>query len=108
LTSWKGFAGSSKYMMVSTFEGSATYGKGIWRPEYNSCMNNNVSYFNAPSRWAQIRRIKQLAGFNYTFSQFLQDEAVPAYPTTPRRYIEKDFIPLAPPVVKFGEIHSNR
>ena len=31
-------------------------------------MNDNVAYFNAPSRWAQIRRIRRLAGEpDYTF-----------------------------------------
>ena len=100
LTTWSGFAGLSKYSMVSTFEGADLYGKGIWRPEYNSCMNNNVSYFNAPSRWAQVRRIKRLAGISYTFSQFLQDDVVPAYPTTTRQSTGKGFVPLAPPVIK--------
>ena len=100
LTTWSGFAGLSKYSMVSTFEGADLYGKGIWRPEYNSCMNNNVSYFNAPSRWAQVRRIKRLAGISYTFSRFLQDDVVPAYPTTTRQSTGKGFVPLAPPVIK--------
>jgi hypothetical protein len=107
LTSWKGFAGLSKYYMVGTFGGADLYGKGIWRPEYNSCMNDNVPYYNAPSRWAQVRRIKKLAGINYTFSQFLQDDAVPAYPTAARRYVERDFIPLAPPKIKgMGKIRK--
>jgi hypothetical protein len=102
LTSWKGFAGMSKYSMVGTFEGAATYGKGIWRPEYNSCMNNNVFYFNAPTRWAQVRRIKRLAGFDYSFEQFLQDDVVPAYPSMVRSggRDNKEFVPFAPPVMK--------
>jgi len=108
LTSWKGFAGLPKYNMVSTFEGAATYGKGIWRPEYNSCMNNNVPYFNAPSRWAIVRRIMRLAGFNYSFAQFLQDDIVPVYPTSARRYDDKSFVPLAPPKVSLGEIQRRR
>jgi hypothetical protein len=101
LTSWNGFAGMSKYGMVGTFEGSAMYGKGIWRPEYNSCMNNNVLYFNAPTRWAQVRRIKRLAGFDYSFEQFLRDDIVPEYPSTVRSGgDDKGFIPLAPPVIR--------
>ena len=97
-TSWRGFANNSKYHMVSTFEGGYTYGKGVWRPEFNSCMNDNIPYFNAPSRWAQVRRIKKLAGFSYSFSQFLQDDIVPDYPANTRSKVEK-FIPLAPPVI---------
>jgi hypothetical protein len=48
-----------------------------------------------------VRRIKKLAGLNYTFSQFLQDDVVPVYPTTTRRFDEKDFVPLAPPKISF-------
>ena len=99
-TSWKGFANLSKYNMVSTFEGARSYGKGIWRPEFHSCMDDNIPYFNAPSRWAIVRRIKRLAGLNYSFSQFLQDDSIPVYPATLRRDAGKDFIPLAPPVIK--------
>ena len=94
LTSWKRFAGHSKYDRVGTFEG-AMYGKGIWIPEFNSCMNNNILYFNAPTRWAQVRRIHKLAGIDCTFSQFLQDDQIPVYPTSARSK-DKDFVPLAP------------
>ena len=104
-TTWKGFANLPKYNMVSTFEGAYVYGKGIWRPEYNSCMANNVQYYNAPTRWAIVRRIMQLAGFNYSFSQFLQDDRVPAYPTTTRSD-SKHFMPLAPPIIK--DMRENR
>jgi len=106
-TSWKGFANLSNYTMVSAFEGARLYGKGVWRPEYNSCMNNNIPYYNAPSRWAIVRRIMRLAGRSYSFSQFLQDEKIPAYPATLRRYDDKAFIPLAPPVIRdMKEIRS--
>ncbi|MDR0700578.1 MAG: hypothetical protein LBG28_15380 [Tannerella sp.] len=103
LTSWKDFANMPKYSMVDTFEGACLYGKGVWRPEYNSCMNDNVLYFNAPSRWAQVRRIKKLAGFSYSLSQFLQEDIVPEYPSA-LRSVDRDenFVPLAPPVIKFG------
>jgi len=99
-TSWKGFANLPKYAMVGAFEGGYMYGKGIWRPELNSCMNDNVPYYNAPSRWAIVRRIMRLAGINYPFAQFLQDDKIPAYPSTLRRQDTKTFIPFAPPVVK--------
>ena len=100
LTSWKGFANLPKYSMVGTFEGGYMYGKGIWRPELNSCMNNNVPYYNAPSRWAMVKRIMRLAGINYSFAQFLQDDKIPVYPTSLRRQDPKTFIPFAPPVIK--------
>ena len=97
--SWSGFSGNSKYSMVGCFEGGYMYGKGIWRPEHNSCMNDNVFYFNAPSRWAQVRRIKRIAGISYTFAQFMQDDVIPPYlGKTRANYVEK-FVPFAPPVV---------
>ncbi|MDR1380720.1 MAG: hypothetical protein LBJ47_04490 [Tannerella sp.] len=108
LTSWRSFANMSKYDMVSTFEGASMYGKGIWRPEYNSCMNNNVAYYNAPGRWAQVRRLKRLAGFDYTFSDFLRDDAVPEYPSEVRS-APADFTPLAPPVImKMKDFRRNK
>ena len=97
-TSWSSFANILKYSMVDTFEGADMYGKGIWRPEYNSCMNNNIPYFNAPTRWAQVRRIKKLAGFDYSITQFLQEDVIPEYPVETRR--RENFRPLAPPVMK--------
>ena len=97
-TSWKGFAGQAKYSMVGAFEGAHYYGKGIWRPELNSCMNNNIPYFNAPTRWAQVRRIYKLAGIDYSFSQFLQQDKIPEYPKNAQTKT-KDFIPLPPPVI---------
>jgi hypothetical protein len=101
LTTWSGFAGNPKYGMVGTFEGAYMYGLGIWRPEYDSCMNENILYFNAPSRWAQVRRIKWMAGFDYSFQQFLLDDVVPEYPPSEirSRPAGEEFIPLAPPVV---------
>ena len=48
-------------------------------------MNDNVAYFNAPSRWAQIRRIRRLAGEpDYTFDAFLLEDQRPAYPVGTR------------------------
>ncbi|MDR2680608.1 MAG: hypothetical protein LBC47_07355 [Tannerella sp.] len=99
-TSWSGFANNPKYSMVGTFEGACLYGKGVWRPEQNSCMNDNVLYFNAPSRWAQVRRLKKLAGLDYSFAQFIEDDVVPEYPAAVRSgRSDKEFIPLASPVI---------
>ena len=47
---WREFYELPQYGMVGAFEGAYMYARGIWRPETNSCMNNNVSYFNAPNR----------------------------------------------------------
>lgn len=84
-TSWSGFAGNPKYSMVRTFEGGSSYTRGIWRPEESSVMIGGVLYFNAPSRWAQMRRMNELEGTPYTFAQFLAEDVVPPVPPeTPR------------------------
>ncbi len=77
------FTPADKYDYVKAVEGGALYPKGVWRPEENSCMNHNISYFNAPSRWAIVKRIMKLAGKTpYTFSDFVrQDEVTPSAPT---------------------------
>jgi len=106
-TTWNGFANLPKYNMVNTFEGAWMYGLGIWRPEFNSCMNNNIFYFNAPTRWAQVRRIYKLAGIDYMFSQFLQDDVIPPLSSSTRSKGEV-FVPLAPPVIKTLGRNANR
>ena len=93
-TTWRDFAARPDYPMVGTYPGAGTYRSGIWRPEENSCMNDNVAYFNAPSRWAQIRRIRRLAGEpDYTFDAFLLEDRRPAYPVGTRSGIG-GFVPL--------------
>jgi hypothetical protein len=100
-TSWKGFANLPKYTMVGAFEGARMYGKGIWRPEYDSCMDDGLTlYYNAPSRWAIVRRIMRLAGIDYSFAQFLQDDKIPTYPVRLLRHDGKEPIPLALPVIR--------
>ena len=101
-TTWRDFAARPEYPMVGTYPGAGTYRSGIWRPEENSCMNDNVAYFNAPSRWAQIRRIRRLAGEpDYTFDAFLLEDQRPAYPVGTRSGIGdlSRFVPSGPPVV---------
>lgn len=84
------FAPADKYDYVKAVEGGALYPKGVWRPEKNSCMNHNIPYFNAPSRWAIVKRIMELAGKTpYTFSDFVrQDEVTPP---------ANDLLPGTPP-----------
>ena len=99
-TSWSAFAGIPKYSMVGTFEGGSSYLYGIWRPEANSSMSNGILYFNAPSRWAQVKRMYELEGTPYTFEQFLADDVVPPVPA-PTRDAELSgyFTKSAPPIV---------
>ena len=96
---WKDFIGNPKYRMVGAYQGGGLYAYGIWRPESNSCMNNNVDYFNAPSRWAIVKRIMELAGQSYTIDQFIfEDRIIPAS-YAPAPTMAEKFEPLHPPIV---------
>ncbi len=95
-TSWAAFANYPKYSMVKTYEG-ALWQFGIWRPEEISCMLDNRLYFNAPSRWAQVKRIHELAGIPYTFEQFVAEDDIGT--GTRSAVVYADPTPLSPPVV---------
>ena len=73
---WREFYELPRYGMVKAFEGAYMYARGIWRPETNSCMNNNVSYFNAPNRKKIVERIMELSGRSFDMNDFLAKDAV--------------------------------
>lgn len=75
---WRHFYALDGYSrIVNAFEGGYMFSKGIWRPETNSCMNNNVPYYNAPSRQKIVERIMELSGKEFDFDAFLaEDEKV--------------------------------
>ncbi|MEG0468141.1 MAG: BACON domain-containing carbohydrate-binding protein, partial [Mucinivorans sp.] len=68
---WKHFIGHAKYPMVEIFEGGYFFARGVWRAEKNHCMNDNVPYFNGPSRELFVKRLKKLAGETYSWNEFL-------------------------------------
>ena len=101
---WADFLSDSRYKdEVGIIEGANTYGKGIYRPSQNSMMNQNMEYFNAPSRWAIYKRIMTLSGETPTFSKFLSYDSVnrgkiPANaPAT--RSAGDNWVPTNPPIV---------
>ena len=65
-------------------------------------MNENMDYFNAPSRWAIYQRIMKLSGESCTFSKFLEYDAVnrsqPHPAPRPGNFVER--VPEAQPVVR--------
>ena len=74
---WSAFLSDTRYKdEVGIYEGGALYTTGIWRPSENSMMNENLEYFNAPSRWAIYKRIMELSGETYSFETFLEYDAV--------------------------------
>ncbi len=71
---WAQFIGHEKYPEVGWFEGGDTYHLGVWRPTETSIMADMIGEFNAPSRAAIVKRIKQLAGEEYSFEDFVAND----------------------------------
>lgn len=108
---WSAFLTDERYSAegLGVYEGAFTYYYGAWRPTRYSIMNNNTEGFNAPSRYAIWYRIGKLANgadWNGTYEDFVAWDAINRTSAShaPRKaqrqnYVEKDFQPLAPPVV---------
>ena len=98
---WKDFIGIEKYHQVGAYEGGYEYQYGVWRSEANSCMNNNIPYFNVQSRWSIVSRIMKLAGVkDFTIQDFINsDHSTFWNETITRRKISdiKKFPPLGCP-----------
>ena len=74
---WKHLMFHEKYKeMVDIFEGGYEYTRGVFRAEHNSCMNNNVPYFNAYSRELIVRRIMEYAGEPFNFADFVAKDVM--------------------------------
>lgn len=73
---WKDFIGIDKYNNVGAFEGGYEYQYGVWRSEENSCMNNNIPYFNVQSRRIIVERIMKLAGEQFILNDFINKDNV--------------------------------
>lgn len=74
---WSHLLDNDKYRnLVSIYEGASGHGKGVWRSEYNSCMNNGVPYYNTVSREIIVKRIMQCAGEEYSFENFVANDKV--------------------------------
>lgn len=94
---WKDFIGIDKYNHVGAYEGGSEYQYGVWRSEENSCMNNNVPYFNVQSRWVIVSRIMKLAEKEFSVQDFIKaDKSV--LPDAATRVAEKEFQPLGEPI----------
>ena len=95
---WKDFIGIDKYAPVGAYEGGYEYQFGVWRSEENSCMNNNIPYYNVQSRWCIVNRIMQLSDIEFSVQDFIANDN-PIYPTGSRGLNNwNGFIPLGNPV----------
>ena len=60
--------------IVDIYEGGFMHGRGIYRSEVNSCMNNNVPYYSTISRQAIVERIMDYAGEKFNFETFVSKD----------------------------------
>lgn len=95
---WKDFIGMDKYQQVGAYEGGYEYQYGVWRSEENSCMNNNVPYFNVQSRWCIVSRIMKLSEKEFTVQDFMEADHSILPDAATRAMAEKAFKPLGEPV----------
>lgn len=56
--------------IVDVYEGGYFHGRGVYRSEYNSCMNNNIPYYSSWSRQLIAQRIMNLAGEQFSLDSF--------------------------------------
>ena len=96
---WGKFFKYPKYAQSGLGAHIGAYWFNAYRPEFISCMNNNVDYYNAPSRWAIVKRIKKLAGIPYTFEEFVAEDKIIPPTQTRSNYVEKAYPPLPPPIL---------
>ncbi|MDE7378962.1 MAG: fimbrillin family protein [Paraprevotella sp.] len=68
---WRHLIFDNRYQdIVDIYEGAHMHSNGIYRSEYNSCMNNNVPYYSTISRQAIVERIMDYAGEAFNFENF--------------------------------------
>lgn len=114
---WSKFLSDSRYdgQGLGIFEGAYVQ-YGAYRPTEDSIMRYNVGGFNAPSRENIYKRIMRLAygsSWSYDYEEFVIYDQVnrpsSSAHTGPLRGVgapfktEKDFIPLARPVIMHGD-----
>lgn len=60
--------------IVDIYEGGYMHNRGVFRSEPNSCMNNDIPYYNTISRESIVKRIKAYAGETYSFEDFVKND----------------------------------
>ncbi len=80
---WKHLLFHEKYKhIVDIYEGGYMHSRGVYRSEYNSCMNNDIPYYSTVSRESIVRRIKAYAGEEYSFEDFVANDNIENLPET--------------------------
>ena len=74
---WSHLIFHEKYnQFVDIFEGGYMHSRNVYRSEQNSCMNNDIPYYNTISREAIVKRIKAIAGEPYNFEDFVANDKI--------------------------------
>jgi hypothetical protein len=61
--------------IVDVWSGGYFHSNGIYRSEYNSCMNNNVPYYSTWCRELIVRRIQEYAGETFSYDEFVANDS---------------------------------
>lgn len=73
---WKHLIYDKRYSdIVDIYEGAFMHNRGVFRSEHNSCMNNDIPYFNTISRESIVRRIMNYAGETFSFDAFVAKDS---------------------------------
>lgn len=76
---WSHLIFHEKYnQIVDIFEGGYMHNRGVFRSEQNSCMNNDIPYYSTISREVIVKRIKAIAGEEYSFEEFVANDVIEA------------------------------
>jgi hypothetical protein len=80
---WSHLLFHEKYRkIVDIYEGGFRHSRGVYRSEYNSCMNNDIPYYSTVSRESIVKRIKAYAGEEYSFEDFVANDVIENLPET--------------------------
>ena len=80
---WKHLLFHEKYkQIVDIYEGGFMHSRGVYRSEYNSCMNNDIPYYSTVSRESIVKKIKAYAGEEYSFEDFVANDNIENLPET--------------------------
>lgn len=72
---WSHLIYDSRYSdIVDVYEGGFMHSRGVFRSESNSCMNNDIPYYNTISRESIVKRIKRYAGETFSFEDFVNND----------------------------------
>ena len=86
--------------IVDIYEGGYFHKNGVYRSEYNSCMNDNVPYFSSWSRQLIVERIMKLSGESFSLEAFYSKD---------KRDVGRDFTTSSRGglTIKSTNIHGN-